>query len=129
VGLFSLPLARRFAEVRALERGGPAFRDLEWNAREMSNLRPQQGSAEEVLAGMQQGPELIVADPPRAGLGAQVTAELLRLRPGRLTLLSCDPATLSRDLKLLLQSFRIDRITLIDLFPQTYHFETIVHLS
>lgn len=128
VGLFSLPLSRRYESVDAVERGGPAFRDLEWNAQQSPNLYFARGSAEEYLRSIQQTPDLIVADPPRAGLGPEVTAELLRLRPAQLTIVSCDPATLSRDLKTLLQVFEIRRIALIDLFPQTFHFETIVHL-
>jgi 23S rRNA (uracil1939-C5)-methyltransferase len=128
VGLFSLPLALRFERVHAVERGGPAFRDLEWNAQRTPNLAFHKGSAEEFLRTMQETPELIVADPPRTGLGSEVSAELLRLRPPQLTIVSCDPATLSRDLKTLLQAFEIQRIALIDLFPQTFHFETIVHL-
>jgi 23S rRNA (uracil1939-C5)-methyltransferase len=128
VGLFSLPLSRRFSEVRAVERGGAAFRDLEWNSRSTPNLQAYKGSAEEFLRGLEQPPDLIVADPPRAGLGPEAVAELLRLKPPQLTIVSCDPATLSRDLKALLPTFEIERVTLIDLFPQTFHFETIVHL-
>lgn len=127
-GLFSLPLSRTFETVRSLERGGPAFRDLEWNSRNTPALHPHRGSTEEFLRELDVAPDLIVADPPRAGVGPQVTTELLRLRPAELTIVSCDPATLSRDLKALLPAFRIDRLTLIDLFPQTFHFETVAHL-
>jgi 23S rRNA (uracil1939-C5)-methyltransferase len=73
----------------------------------------------------------MVADPPRAGLGKEATAELLRLKPQRLTIVSCDPATLARDLKILLGGggYAIARMSLVDLFPQTYHFETVVRLE
>lgn len=130
-GLFTLPLAKRFKTVDAVERGGPAFHDLEWNAAnaEATNIRPRRGSAEEFLPRNEGKPELIVADPPRAGLGPVATAELLRILPPQLTIVSCDPATLARDLrKLLAGGYGIEKITLVDLFPQTYHFETIVHL-
>lgn len=130
VGLFSLPLADRFKRVDAIERGGPAYRDLEWNAAQAAkNVRPVKGSAEEFLADLQTAPEFVLADPPRAGLGKEATESILRLRPGRLVLVSCDPATLSRDLKKLLTAYDISRLTLVDLFPQTYHFETVVHLN
>ncbi|HEY7303316.1 MAG TPA: class I SAM-dependent RNA methyltransferase, partial [Bryobacteraceae bacterium] len=130
VGLFSLPLSRRFRSVTAIERGASAFRDLEWNAaRSGTNVRIAKASATEFLASLQQSPDLVVADPPRAGLGPEVTAELLRILPGTLILVSCDPATMARDLKKLLAAYRIERLTLIDLFPQTYHFETVVHLE
>ena len=72
----------------------------------------------------------MVADPPRAGLGKEATTELLRLKPAKLTIVSCDPATLARDLNVLVAGgYGIQRISLIDLFPQTYHFETVVRLE
>lgn len=130
VGLFSIPLARRFVRVKAVERGGPAYRDLEWNARRAAeNVEPVRAPAEKFLSGLAEPPDLIVADPPRAGLGKNATGELLRIRPRLLTLVSCDPATLARDLKKLLETYRIDRLTLVDLFPQTYHFEVVAHLT
>jgi 23S rRNA (uracil1939-C5)-methyltransferase len=131
VGLFTLPLAKRFKTVDAVERGGPAFHDLEWNATNAgaTNIRPRRGSAEEYLPANESKPDLIVADPPRAGLGPTATAELLRIMAPQLTIVSCDPSTLARDLrKLLAGGYAIEKITLVDLFPQTYHFETIVHL-
>lgn len=130
VGLFSLPLARRFARVDAVERGGAAFRDLEANAsRSGAKIRPSRGSAEEFLRSMSDTPDLIIADPPRTGLAADATAELLRIRAPNVVIVSCDPATLARDLRKLLTDYRLARITLVDLFPQTYHLETIVHLE
>jgi len=67
-------------------------------------------------------------DPPRAGLGRAVVAQLERLAAPRITIVSCDPATLARDLAAL-TSYKMERVTLIDLFPQTYHLETVVHLT
>jgi 23S rRNA (uracil1939-C5)-methyltransferase len=86
-------------------------------------------STGEYLKDMTTAPDLIVADPPRAGLGGDVTTELLRLRAPKLAIVSCDPATLARDLKTLTTEYQIERVVLLDLFPQTFHFETIVHLS
>lgn len=129
-GLFSLSLAQRFSRVEAVERSAPAYRDLEWNARQANaKIRPAKLSAEQFLATLTSAPEFIVADPPRAGLGREVTAQLLELKPSRLTIVSCDPSTLARDLQKLLASYRITRLALIDLFPQTFHFETVVHLE
>jgi len=129
VGLFSLALSQRFQVVEAVERSGPAFRDLGSNAAQnAANVRCARASAEEFLQALGEAPDLIVADPPRAGLDREVTAELLRLRPDRLIVASCDPATMARDLKKLLTAYRIERLALVDLFPQTYHFETVVHL-
>jgi len=130
VGLFSLPLSRRFRTVTAVEPGGSAFHDLEWNtAQAGTNIQVARASALEFLVNLQETPDLVVADPPRAGLGPDVTGELLRLRPGKLVLVSCDPATMARDVKRLLTAYRIERITLVDLFPRTFHFETVVHMQ
>lgn len=130
VGLFALPLAQRFRSVDAVERSGPAYRDLEWNARQSElPIRTFQKSAEEFLRESTEAPDVIVADPPRAGLGKETTVELLRLRAPKILLVSCDPATLARDVKKLLAIYRIERLTLVDLFPQTYHFEAVVQLG
>jgi 23S rRNA (uracil1939-C5)-methyltransferase len=127
VGLFSVPLARRFQRVDAVERSAPACRDLEWNSRG-TNISTARASAEAFLKNLADVPDLILADPPRAGLSRDAINELLRIRAPRLTLVSCDPTSLSRDLRNLLPSYAIHRLTLIDLFPQTYHFETVAHL-
>jgi 23S rRNA (uracil1939-C5)-methyltransferase len=126
VGLFSAKLAERFAKVTAVESGGSAFRDLTHN----SPQAPVNANVEDYLAGLNETPEFILADPPRAGLGKLVVKELARIRAPRLTIVSCDPATLARDLQALLaENYRIDKITLVDLFPQTFHLETVVELS
>ena len=129
VGLFSLPLAERFVRVEAIEQSGPAARDLEWNASPINNIRAVRAAADKFLQQLDRPPDLIVADPPRMGLGCLTTGELLRLKPRFLKLVSCDPSTLARDLRSLLSEYRLDRLTLIDLFPQTYHFEVVVHLE
>jgi 23S rRNA (uracil1939-C5)-methyltransferase len=126
VGLFSTALANCFEHVEAIERSAPAFRDLEFNCK---GVHSEHASAEEFLRNLTDTPELLVADPPRAGLGRQTANELLRLAPPHLTLVSCDPATLARDARTLLAGYEIKRLTLIDLFPRTYHFETVMHLE
>ena len=81
------------------------------------------------LERLERPPDFLLADPPRAGLGKTVVRQLLRLRPLRLTILACDPATLARDLgHLTAGGYRLERMTLVDLFPQTYHIETVAHL-
>jgi 23S rRNA (uracil1939-C5)-methyltransferase len=73
---------------------------------------------------------LIVVDPPRTGLGPETTALLAAIGAPTITYVSCDPATLGRDLKALLASgYAIESLTLADLFPQTYHLETIAKLT
>ena len=128
VGLFALPLARRFKSVTAVEAGSAAARDLEVNA-ERAGLSVQtvRARVEDYLMKAKETPEFVLADPPRAGLGKSVVADLVRLAPERLTVVSCDPATLARDLASL-KGYAIERLILVDLFPQTYHMETIAHL-
>jgi 23S rRNA (uracil1939-C5)-methyltransferase len=126
-GLFTLPLSARFHRVDAVERGSSAFRDLEHNTRN-SNIHCIKAATEGYLGRVQSKPDIILADPPRAGLGPEATRAIMSIAPELLTLVSCDPATLARDLKLLLPAYRIAKLTLVDLFPQTYHFEILVHL-
>lgn len=129
VGLFALPLARKFAKVAAVEAGVTAARDLEVNAQNAGLVIQQlQGRVEDHLARMTAPPDFVIADPPRAGLGKTVVSHLERLKPPRLTIVSCDPATLARDVAGLTR-YKIDKLTLVDLFPQTYHLETVAQLS
>ena len=74
-------------------------------------------------------PDLVVVDPPRSGLGDRVARLLTDVGSARITYVSCDPATLARDLLPLLASgYRVENVHMVDLFPQTYHMETVVHL-
>jgi 23S rRNA (uracil1939-C5)-methyltransferase len=126
VGLFSVKLAERFGKVTAVESSSSSLRDLAHNF----GQAPVNANVEDYLAGLQETPDFILTDPPRAGLGKLVVKELARIRAPRLTIVSCDPATLARDLQgLLAENYRIQKITLVDLFPQTFHLETVVELS
>lgn len=130
VGLFAVPLARRFERVIAVESSPVSAADLRVNV--PANVKISSQSSEAYLASVagKLKPELIVADPPRAGLGTAVCAELNRLPAQRMTYLSCDPATLARDLKELVSGgWRISEMHLLDLFPQTFHIETCVMLQ
>ncbi len=133
VGLFSLPLAESFAEVTAVETAAHAVRDLRENLRGTNH----RVAGAETLAFLRQAverqadaPDLVVVDPPRDGLGAAVTTLLGKIRPRRITYVSCDPTTLSRDLAALLESgYRLAQMHLVDLFPQTFHLETVTHVT
>lgn len=132
VGLFSLPLARQFGQVTAVESGSGAVRDLEFNAQRavLANLSAKQGTAEAYLEALDRAPDFILLDPPRAGLGKTVVRRLAALKPAAATIVSCDPATLARDLAgLLAAGYRTERMALVDLFPQTFHIETVVRLK
>ena len=127
VGLFAARLAKRFQKVAAVESSVSAFHDLEHN---VPGVAAENKTSEEYLTALEEKPDLILADPPRAGLGKHAVKELARIQAPRLTIVSCDPATLARDLQALLAAgYRIDKMTLVDLFPQTFHIETVVHLA
>jgi 23S rRNA (uracil1939-C5)-methyltransferase len=132
VGLFTLALGRRFTRVSAVESGGGAVRDLRFNAERvgLANVKAQQATAEAVIEKLDRAPDFVLADPPRAGLGKAMVERLAALKPRRLTIVSCDPATLARDLAALTAAgYRIASMTLVDLFPQTFHLETVVRLE
>jgi 23S rRNA (uracil1939-C5)-methyltransferase len=130
VGLFSLPLARRFASVTAVESGAAAVADLAHNAQRAGvAVQALRAAAELHLEGLARRPDFVLADPPRAGLGAGVVRQLLRLAPPCLTVVSCDPSTLARDLAALVGGgYRLAALTLVDLFPQTCHIESVAVL-
>jgi 23S rRNA (uracil1939-C5)-methyltransferase len=129
VGLFSLPLARSFEHVTAVEAGRSAT-DLAHNA-ERAGVRIDVASeqAEAFLANAQTAPDFVLLDPPRAGLGKAAVARLLELKPPTIVIVACDPATLARDLGALAAGYDVARIEMVDLFPQTMHMETIVTLA
>jgi 23S rRNA (uracil1939-C5)-methyltransferase len=131
VGLFSLPLTRRYSQVTSVESGNSAVRDLRFNAERAGvSLEIAQSATEDFLKNLKIAPDFVLADPPRTGLGKAVVARLAELKPPRITIVACDPATLARDLPgLLAAGYRLERLTIIDLFPQTFHIETIAHLS
>lgn len=129
VGLFGLHLAEKFEEVLAVESGRSATEDAHFNAQRAGvAMGVVHAPVEEFLNNLDTAPDYLVADPPRAGLGKGVASALLALRPERLCLVSCDPATLARDLAVLQSAYSIERLTLVDLFPNTYHLETVTHL-
>jgi 23S rRNA (uracil1939-C5)-methyltransferase len=130
VGLFSSVLAGGFAEVTAVESSQTSHADLRYNS--PPNVKVVRALTEQYLAiaGRRLQPDFVVVDPPRNGLGGRVLGALAGLKPPRIAYVSCDPATLSRDLAGLLKSgYRIAEAHLIDLFPQTYHIESVFHLA
>jgi 23S rRNA (uracil1939-C5)-methyltransferase len=131
VGLFSLPLTRRFSQVTSVESGNSAVRDLRFNAERAGvRLEIAQSVTQDFLKNLKLAPDFVLADPPRVGLGKVVVARLAELKPPRITIVACDPATLARDLPgLLAAGYQIERLTMIDLFPQTFHIETIADLK
>ena len=130
IGLFSAVLAGSFAQVIAVEASQTSHADLKHNCgREVKAvLATTEQYLEQVSSELR--PDLVVADPPRSGLGENVVRNLAKLKAPRLTYVSCDPSTLARDLRMLVDSgFRIEAAHVFDLFPQTYHIESVFHLA
>ena len=130
VGLFAQALA--YENVVAVESEGFSTDDLKKNL-ENRRCRVVRSSTLDFLRSKAQGqekPELIVVDPPRAGLGKEICAHLASVSAAEVVYVSCDPATLARDLQSLLQSgYYVETMNLVDLFPQTFHMETVTHLK
>jgi 23S rRNA (uracil1939-C5)-methyltransferase len=133
VGLFTLPLAKRFEQVIGVEAHPHAAADLAANARAVpgNRVRAIGTTAVDFLRRCaQMEPDLVVMDPPRAGVGAAALELLLALRPKRMHYVSCSPPTLARDLAFMLKhGYRLDSLELFDCFPQTYHIESLARLS
>lgn len=132
VGLFTLPLAGQFEQVVAVEIHPGSARDLQANAEAHGcrNVRVVRQTAYDFLRRFAQSePDLVILDPPRAGLGAGTSKLLAACRPRRIHYVSCSPPTLARDLGYLLpRGYRLISVELFDLFPQTYHIECLVKL-
>ena len=131
VGLFSRALAKAFDQVVAVEGGETAAADLAQGLKGGA-MRAVHASTLEFLQAaviQRERPGLIVMDPPRAGVGADVCALLARLKDAELVYVSCDPVTLARDLRLLVDAgYALMELHLVDMFPQTFHIETIAIL-
>jgi len=126
VGLFSAFLAGRVGRLVGIEVSPSACSDFEVNLDEFDNVELYQASAGEVLPNLALKPEIILVDPPRAGLEKGVLDGILVLRPQCLAYISCDPATLARDAaRLLAAGYQLAEVTPFDLFPQTCHIESI----
>jgi 23S rRNA (uracil1939-C5)-methyltransferase len=134
VGLFTLPLARTFARVIAVEGNAAAARYARRNLADASltGARVETSAVGPWLASNAERldtADFILLDPPRAGAEPETIAGIVRLRPRHVSYVSCDPATLARDLRALLDAgYRLDSVRAFDMFPQTHHVETVVHL-
>lgn len=142
VGFFSIPLGKSFERVVGVDANLAATRDLKANADAAGvPIASHNVHTEEFLNKFDEKPDLIILDPPRSGLGQSVAARMAELKAPEIVYLSCDPSTLARDLAVLLQTermpdgpkpntpaYEISSVQLFDLFPQTHHIETLVHL-
>jgi 23S rRNA (uracil1939-C5)-methyltransferase len=126
VGLFSTALACNFRHIVSVESSQTAASDLQYNL--PANGKAVRATAEQYLSKAAR-PDLVVADPPRSGLGDPVVHAVASIGAPRVTYVSCDPATLARDLvPLQAAGYRVEELHVVDLFPQTYHLETVMQL-
>lgn len=137
VGLFTIQMARQFDRVIGVESdvGAARFARKNIRANGVSNVKFYNSRVEDWLdtfVEQHKGarpPDFMLLDPPRSGAAATID-KITALRPARISYVSCDPTTLARDLRRLIDSgFELQRVTAIDLFPQTYHIETVARLS
>ncbi|HVS20208.1 MAG TPA: class I SAM-dependent RNA methyltransferase [Pyrinomonadaceae bacterium] len=142
VGLFTVPLARRFSRVVGVEADAAATRFARANLTNANLMNAEiadhdvgdwlEHYADGCLQEREESAQLdfLLLDPPRTGAESRVIAGIMDLRPRRISYVSCDPATLARDLKKLIAGgYTLDSVAAFDMFPQTHHVETVVHLS
>ncbi|MDI6816475.1 MAG: class I SAM-dependent RNA methyltransferase [Actinomycetota bacterium] len=130
-GNFALPVAQSGAEVIAVEESKRAvtdgWRNLERNS--LANVRIVRSVLEAFDMRTAGHIDITIVDPPRSGIGGKVIDNLLGLQPETIVYVSCDPATLARDLKWLAPGYKIDSVRLVDFFPQTFHIESLAFLT
>jgi len=132
VGTFALLLARSARQVIAIEESASAVRDALWNTREMPNVHILQGKTEALLPTLPETIDGLVLDPPRQGCQRPVLEALVARRVPRVVYVSCDPATLARDLAYLCQetgAYTLYEVQPLDMFPQTAHIECVAVLQ
>jgi 23S rRNA (uracil1939-C5)-methyltransferase len=126
VGLFSAFLADKVGQLVGIESSPCAVEDFVANLDEFNNVSIYEAAVEHVLAGLDLKPDVILVDPPREGINRRALNLLLKSQASLLVYVSCDPATLARDARQLIAGgYRLTQITPFDLFPQTFHLETI----
>lgn len=133
VGLFSLPLARRFKNVIAVEESETANEFANRNAElaGLGNISFRVDGVRQFLrAGNVEKADFVLLDPPRAGTEKETIESVIALKPNHISYVACEPSVLARDLKRFVENgYKIDSVTALDLFPQTHHVETIAHLT
>lgn len=134
VGTFALLAAPLVGEVVGIEEARSAIHDAEHNGRDVGNVRFIEGRTEQILPrlSLERRPDAVILDPARTGAHPDVFQALLSatLRPPRLVYVSCDPATLARDLRVLTTGgYHLEEVQPLDMFPQTYHVECVATLS
>lgn len=130
VGVFGLALAPYVRRVIGVEESAAALKDAAYNVRDLHNVEFVAGRTEEVLAALAEPADGVIVDPPRVGCRPGAIDALMRLAPRKLVYVSCDAASLARDLRLLVDGgFTLRSVQPVDMFPQTSHVETVTLLE
>ncbi len=129
-GAIPILLSKHCKTVTGIEIIESAVADAEKNCRRngISNCRFIKGDIRKCLSQITQRPDLLIIDPPRAGMHKDVVKQVLELGAGRLVYVSCNPATMARDLQMMKDSYRLEEVQPVDMFPHTYHVEAVAKL-
>ncbi len=130
-GTIPILLSEHSKTVTGIEIVESSVADAEKNCRKngISNCSFIKGDIRKCLSQITQRPDVLIIDPPRAGMHKDVVKQVLELGVGRMLYVSCNPATMARDLQMMQESYRLEEVQPVDMFPNTYHVEAVARLT
>jgi 23S rRNA (uracil1939-C5)-methyltransferase len=130
-GTISIFLSDQAREVIGMEINENALSDARRNCRlnRIVNCRFIQGDIKTNISGLTDKPDVMIIDPPRAGMHKKVVEQIRHMAPKKIVYISCNPATLARDLNMLKEGYMVKEVQPVDMFPHTYHIESVARLE